>query len=68
MQYTIVENVNRDHFTKLVQELLTDGWELYGDMIVIAPDPRERSGTRFVYVQALTKESDEQPAQSGDNS
>jgi hypothetical protein len=62
VQYTIIEDRNCISLEKRVQELLNDGWQLYGNLLLI-PNPSiddalltNRSAT--IYAQALINEND----------
>src|SRR5689334_2048044 len=62
MQYTVVEDHDPEQLSERVQTLLNDGWELHGDLLLVAydfpggTDPADQH--RTIYAQALTNESD----------
>ena len=61
MRYILVEAPDPDQLTKLVQRLLDEGWELYGDPLFAPFSTRPA-----VYAQALTSSLDSQTAASPD--
>jgi hypothetical protein len=60
MEYILVSKENDKEFSRRINELLNDGWKLYGELLVNAyyVDFRQEGGGRpmTIYTQALTKE------------
>jgi hypothetical protein len=63
VEYRIVDGTDRESFEKAVNELLTDGWALYGSVAVSVT--RQHTGGPglpvgiFYYTQAVTRERQE---------
>ena len=56
MEYTVVENTERDAFVKEVNEHLQKGWELHGSLAIYSLWVTERGGFNVdTYVQAMVK-------------
>jgi hypothetical protein len=65
MEYVVVEEFDPEAMSKRVDELLDDGWQLYGNLVLAAYYARDgknqREQHRTIYAQALTKQTPDIP-------
>jgi len=57
MEYKLIETESLPIFTKVINELMAEGWQLQGNTIVLPNLDQTDDTYWFIYFQAMTRET-----------
>lgn len=64
LEYRIVEEVNRERFEKAVNDLLHQGWEPHGQLIILPRHDNEIADGLFQVMVKIERDASGSPAKS----